>query len=361
MTQFSKKIMLTGGGSGGHIVPLLAVAEELKKDKNNQLLLITNYSAIWQERLKKSGLKTRYILAGKLRRHWTPRLLWEIVLFKIGFCQSLWQILNFWPDVIFSKGGFVSLPVVLVGWLLRRPIIIHESDIVIGLTNRLASHLARKICVGFPVENYRGLDKKKLVYTGIPIENYQLPARRIGGKIENSKSPQAILVVGGSQGSHAINKLIVEIREKLVKKYRLIHICGQGDYQWLSQWQQPQYILQPFVNNLPQKISVSNLIIGRASATVIAEVAAAGRPLILIPLPSAAADHQRANARFFAQRRAALVLEQEGLDSDKLLAAIEKILTDPRSQQVLGVNIHTFFQPDAAELIKNEIMDLLKH
>lgn len=349
-----RRILLVGGGSGGHIVPLLAVAKELKKNKNNQLLLLTDYLAVWQERLEKSGFNTKYIFAGKLRRHLTPRLLWEMVLFKIGLCQSLWHILRFRPDVIFSKGGFVSLPVILAGWLLRRPIIIHESDIIMGLTNRLASRLAQKICVGFPAENYHGLDPKKLVYTGIPIENFKSKSLNL-----NSKSPSAILVVGGSQGSHAINKLIAEMREGLVKKYRLVHICGRRDYQWLNQWHQPQYILKPFVDDLPLRIAASDLVISRASATVIAEVAAAGRPLILIPLPTAAADHQRANARFFAQRRAALVLEQEGSTSQKLLAEIEKLLADPRSQQVLGDNLYSFARPNAAELIKNEIMGLL--
>ena len=350
------KILLVGGGSGGHIVPLLAVAKALKKEEPAiKLQIITSKTEILKSKLKNSGWDIKYIAAGKLRRHFTFRLLWELILFFAGICQSFWYILSFWPDVVFCKGGFVSVPIAKVAFIFRRPIILHESDIKMGLANKICAILAKRVCVGFPVENYPKIKKSKLVYTGTPVQ--QSTINHQPSTISHQPSAiSTILVVGGSQGSHAINVLISQLREKITEKYRLIHICGLNDFSWLNRWSHPNYSLFSFTDDLLEKINQSDLIISRSSATVLAEIAASAKPAILIPLPTAAADHQTANARYFAQKEAAMVLAEKGLTDKKLLAEIEKIMSDKNRREKLAANILALAQPAAAELVAKIII-----
>lgn len=350
------KIIVTGGGSGGHVMPLEAVLEELKSEKTD-ILYIGSGLEMEKEMAERQKIPYKKIYTGKLRRYFSWQNLLDIVRIKIGFWQSLWIIISFKPDVIFAKGGFVTIPVVIAGWFLRIPIVTHESDAVMGLANRWEAKLARKICVGFPIENYPGLPLKKLIYTGNPVRKQfnNLTFKQFNNKL---KLP-TILIIGGSQGARFINNTIAAILSQLTERYHIIHISGKNDYEWLVKNNWSNYELYDFTDKVPELMQKADLIISRAGANTLAEVSALGKPVILIPIRESASDHQIANAKFFEKNNAAVVCSENQLSPESLLDIINTLLLDKKLVDILSNQILQMANPDSAKSVKDEILKII--
>lgn len=361
-------VLVTGGGTGGHITPLIAVVEELKKN-DCDILFVGSGNELEKKVAKKYNLKYKQIFSGKFRRYFSWENLIDPFKILIAIVQAKWLLLFNRPDVIFSKGGYVGFPVVLAGWILRIPIVIHESDVMMGLANRWSVKFAKKVCVGFPLENYKEIPLDKIVYTGNPIrKEFNLPIAYRQSHIVNNKNDKpyaishkpVILVTGGSQGSRFINQTIAAMLFDITRKYHIIHIAGKNDHEWLKKNSWPDYELYDFTDKMPEFIEKADLIISRSGANTSAEISALSKPSILIPLPSSANDHQIANAKVFEKNNAAVVLSEEGLTADSLKDIIDRLMEDKKMLREIGKNANNLSQPNSAQEIAKEILSFSK-
>ena len=356
------KVIITGGGTAGHVMPALAVAEVLKK-QNCEILYIGSKKGIEAKLVLKYNLPFKTIICGKLRRYWSLRNFIDPVKIILGIIQSLWYIARFQPKVVFSKGGYVGFPVVVASWILRKPIIIHESDLTLGLANRLSLPLAKRLAVSFPVENYPHLPAKKIIYTGNPLRKIFLP------NISESKiyfqlkeNLPVLLIMGGSQGAHRINQTIQSVLPELLSHVQIIHITGPYDFKCFKSIKEElpsllkvNYHVYDFLaDKIFSAMAVADLIINRAGANSLFETAFFGKPLILIPLPG----HQEKNAEFFAQHKAAYMIKNNELTPQILLKNINHLLENSKERKILSKNLSSFVIPEAAEIISQEIIKL---
>lgn len=350
------RIIVTGGGTGGHVKPLMAVVSELQKH-HCDILYIGSGVEIERVEAKKHQIKYRAIFTGKWRRYFSWQNYLDLVKVKFGFFQSIFIILSFKPDAVFAKGGYVSLPVNFAAWILGVPIVVHETDVILGLANRLVINKIKKLCVGFPVRYYENLPVNKIAYTGNPISKEYFV--NLKSQISNNKF-QTILITGGSQGSRFINQTIAAILGKLTEKYNIIHQCGKLDYEWLSKNSWKNYKLFDFTDKLVEYMKSADLVISRSGGAIM-EIAACQKPAIFIPLSSSASNHQEMNARVIEKANAAIVLREKGLTSESLLEIIDRILEDKKMQSDLGQKISQFSQPDAAKNISDIILKEVKN
>lgn len=367
------RILFTGGGTGGHIMPIIAIADKLKyllsaTGVAPNFLFICNQSS-FNAAIANFGIPVKIIRAYKLRRYWSIENITEILNLPIGIIQALWHVFWFMPDVVFAKGGYASLPVVFTAWLYRIPIIIHESDSVAGLANMIAGKLATKIAISFE-ETVGSFPSKKLLLTGNPVRAEILKGNRETALEEFglSKDLPTILIMGGSQGARRINDTVLQIAPKIIGKAQIIHICGVDNYegikQEISEWQAPymeNYHLYPFLfENLKDAYAASDLVVSRAGANNIAEIIALAKPAVLIPLSNSASDHQLKNAYYFANKDAATLLEESNLTPNMLYDAIFGILENKERQMRMIRASRFLATPDAAERIAAEIVNLAK-
>jgi len=359
MVKFSEKIkiVVTGGGTGGHVVPLMAVVDELKT-KGAEIIYIGSGNNIEKEAASKEEIQYRWVMSGKLRRYFSWQNFVDPFKIMIGFFQAFAILLFNRPQIVFAKGGYVTFPVALAAWVLRIPIITHESDVVMGLANRWEIKLAKKVCVGFPAENYKDVPLNKIIYTGNPV-NQKFNNLTIK-QISNGLKIPVIMVTGGSQGARFINQIIASISKYLTVKYHIIHVAGKNDYEWLRKNHWPNYELYSFTDKMPQLLKKADLVISRAGANTLAEISALGKPSILIPLPTSANNHQMVNAKVYEKSNAAVVVTEKGLTPDNLKSIIELLMKDDKMRHEIGENAKKLFQPDAAEGIANEIINLVK-
>ena len=370
----AKRILLTGGGTGGHFFPLVAVAQKLKKLKaeNIELFFVGSVSP-GMDVLEKEGIKINAVTAGKLRRSWHFGDIIDngIDFLKLifGFFQVFWRVWRIMPDVIFSKGGYGSFTIVVVGWIYHIPIIIHESDSVPGMTNRLLGKLAKNIALSF-ARSAEYFEKGKCALTGNPVREELLQGNAEEAKrfFQLQGGRPVLFIFGGSQGSQAINLLILKIFAKLIENFEIIHQCGDKNYEeiksvsdkLLSDNLRKYYHLYPFLRDeLKHAYAICDLIISRAGASNIFEIAAVGKASILIPFPDAASDHQNFNAFDYARSGATIVLTQENLTENMLLNKIEYLMVNNELRQKMGERAKDFAKPDAAEKIAVKILELI--
>jgi len=366
------RIALTGGGTGGHLFPILAVVQEIKRrvgDKGEiEFLFLGPEGELEKEVLEKELIPTRKIQGGKLRRYFSPLNFLDILKIPLGFLQSLWQLLIFMPDALFAKGGYASVPVVVAAWLYRIPVLIHESDVVPGLANQFAAKIAKRIAVSFPGSE-EFFPERKVFLSGNPIrEEMVLGSKEKGGKIFSLHSDKkTILVIGGSQGARAINQAIVVLLPKILKKWQVIHITGKKEYERVIQEVgrlgiksgHDDYRAYPFLlEDLPHAFAVADLIISRAGAITLTEIAANQKPAIIIPIEGSANKHQEQNAFVFSQAGAAIVLEQANLGENIFFEKIEQALEDKELRFELSERIKRFYNPEAARIIASELIKI---
>lgn len=359
------KIVFTAGGSGGHIFPILAIIREIKKNySENDLALyyIGPQDEYSSHLLLKEGVKVKKILSGKLRRYFSlmniPDLLIKV---PIGIIQSFFWLFFLAPDLVFSKAGYGSIPTAYSAKLLGIPIFLHESDAVPGLSSRIESKWAREIFVSFFNQNI--FPKNKIICVGNPIRKAIL-----GGSKEKAKEifklqgdKPLILILGGSQGCQIINELILEILPEFLQNFELIHQTGRKNFKKvkieteaiLHKKEQKYYHVFPFLNEsyLKEALTACDLIVSRAGAASIFEAAAAGKPMILVPLANSAQNHQLKNAYDFAKSGGGDVIEQKNLTPHFFLGKLKYLFSRQNILQNMAEKSRAFARPRAAEII----------
>ncbi|MDP2918185.1 MAG: undecaprenyldiphospho-muramoylpentapeptide beta-N-acetylglucosaminyltransferase [bacterium] len=363
------RILLTGGGTGGHVMPLLAIAESLRARSDKAVLLWLGQGNPEESSACENQIPFCKIACAKFRRYFSFWNFTDIFKMPIGIFQSFFLILGFRPDAVFSKGGYVSLPVILAAFILRKKIIVHESDVITGLSNRIVARFAKKVLLGFPtllVEN------GKYVFTGNPVrsEISRGDRKRAFQFFHLQKNKPVILAMGGSQGSRFINNLIVKALPKL-EEYQIIHLTGvsviarspslssksegrRGNLLSKEKYYHPYSYLD--VTKMALAYSVCDLVISRAGANSLAEIAVCNKSSILIPLPASASGHQMANAKVFEKTGASLILEQKDLDAEKFAQEVKKLLTDLGRLAKMASQAKSLAKLDAAEKIAGEIL-----
>ncbi|WP_346664163.1 undecaprenyldiphospho-muramoylpentapeptide beta-N-acetylglucosaminyltransferase [uncultured Merdimonas sp.] len=327
-----KRIILTGGGTAGHVTPNIALLPRLR-ELGYDIHYIGSYNGIEKELIEQFGIPYHGISSGKLRRYFSVQNFTDPfrVLKGLGEAKRLIKILK--PDVIFSKGGFVSVPVVMAGKRRHVPVIIHESDMTPGLANKLALPSATKVCCNFP-ETLSYLPEGKAVLTGSPIRQELLSGDKYKALefLHFTSDKPVILVIGGSLGSVAVNEAVRSVLPELLKSFQVVHLCGKGkidhSLDQLEGYAQYEYIKE----ELKDLFALTDLVISRAGANAICELLALHKPNLLIPLPaSQSRGDQILNARSFEKQGYSMVLEEESLTSEVLLAAIRKLYDNRES------------------------------
>ncbi len=368
------RIVLTGGGTGGHIFPILAVARELKKQlgekEDLELLFLGPEGKLEKRVMEKELIPIKNIISGKFRRYFSLQNFLDALKLPVGIVQSLWHLLVFMPDAVFAKGGYASVPVALAAWLYRIPIVIHESDAMPGMANQILSKIAKRVAVSFSgSENF--FSEKKVVLSGNPIRDEIAKGNREQAIRTFSLNPEkkTILVIGGSLGARTINTAILNILSQALKQWQIIHLTGEKEYASVVQEAarigvkagHDGYHPYPFLlEELPQAFSVADLVISRAGANVITEIAANAKSAILVPIEGSANKHQEQNAFALSQSGAAILLEQSNLGENILLEKIKQIIDDKELNYELTERIKKFYNPKAASVIAEEILKLAK-
>ena len=326
---FMKRIILTGGGTAGHVTPNIALIPRLQ-ELGYDIQYIGSYTGIEKELIEAFHIPYHGISSGKLRRYFSLQNFTDPfrVLKGLGEAKKLVRELK--PDVIFSKGGFVSVPVVLAGKRAKVPVIIHESDMTPGLANKLAIPSATKVCCNFP-ETLENLPKEKAILTGSPIRQELLSGNKIAAMemCGFSADKPVILVIGGSLGSVAVNTAVRAALPELLEDFQVVHLCGKGklDESLVNTkgYKQFEYVK----NELRDIFAMSTLVISRAGANAICELLALRKPNLLIPLSAnASRGDQILNARSFERQGFSTVLEEEDVTKESLLDSIHKLYQD---------------------------------
>ncbi|MCD8121670.1 MAG: undecaprenyldiphospho-muramoylpentapeptide beta-N-acetylglucosaminyltransferase [Clostridiales bacterium] len=326
-----KKIVLTGGGTAGHVTPNLALLPSLQ-ERGYEIHYIGSYSGIEKKLIEAVGIPYDGISSGKLRRYFDWKNFSDPFRVVKGYAEARSLLKKYHPDVVFSKGGFVAVPVVLAAKHFHIPTIIHESDMTPGLANKICIPSAAKVCCNFP-ETVPYLPEDKAVLTGSPIRRELLEGDRLTGLqfTHLSGAKPIILVIGGSLGAIHINTAIRNLLPRLLEQYQVIHICGKGhlDEDLIGR---PGYVQYEYVDApLRHLFAAANLIISRAGANSICEILALRKPNILIPLSAAASrGDQILNARSFEKQGFSTVLEEENMNDETLLEAIHSTLARRR-------------------------------
>ncbi len=383
------RIALTGGGTGGHIYPLIAVVEKLEHISIEQKFLMEiryfGPNDMFRSALEDAGVKISPVLAGKMRRYFSFLNLIDIPKICIGFIQALFKMYWFMPDVLFSKGGSGAFPVVLVARFYRIPVVIHDSDAQPGLNNLFSARFAKRIAVSFErALNY--FDTKKTACVGNPIRSSLLsdkPGQALAKeKLGFDSEKPLVLFWGGSQGAKRLNDLVITDLRNLVKETQILHQTGITNFsevQNLSKSAAPEifskesvpsdtitkekisYLPVPYLEPAELKLALSaaDLVVARAGSNIF-EIAAFSKPAILVPLSESANDHQRLNAYEFAKTGAAKVIEETNLLPGIFLSEIRDTLKNKELLGRMSLASGNFFKPQAAEVLAEEILKFAK-
>ncbi len=321
-----KRIILTGGGTAGHVTPNIALVPQLR-ELGFDIQYIGSYDGIEKKLIEEMDISYHGIASGKLRRYFDLKNFSDPFRVAKGFFQAKKLLKQLNPDVIFSKGGFVTVPVVQAAKTLHIPVIIHESDMTPGLANRLAIPAASKVCCNFP-ETISHLPEGKAVVTGCPIR----AELRSGNRLEALKfcgfpaDKPVLLIIGGSLGSVAVNTAIRNILPQLLKSFQIVHLCGKGNVEE-SLKDTAGYIQFEYIKNeLADLFALADIVVSRAGANAICELLELRKPALLIPLSAAASrGDQILNAKSFKKQGFSDVLEEEQITSDLLLKKINEL------------------------------------
>lgn len=322
----NKRIVLTGGGSAGHVTPNIALIPALRK-AGYEIFYIGSYEGIEKRLIEDYNIPYFGIATGKLRRYFDPKNFTDPFRVMKGFSESVALLKRINPDIIFSKGGFVSVPVVRAASILRIPYIVHESDITPGLANKLSMNGAKKICCNFP-ETMRHLPADKAILTGTPIREELVNGSRQEGKriCGFTDDKPVLMVIGGSLGAQSVNETIRFALPRLLPNFNVVHICGKEKMDNLK-LSVPGYKQFEYVKNeLKDLFAMADIVVSRAGANSICELLALKKPNILIPLSAKSSrGDQMLNARSFEQQGFSLVIDNDELDEDILVETIEDL------------------------------------
>jgi UDP-N-acetylglucosamine--N-acetylmuramyl-(pentapeptide) pyrophosphoryl-undecaprenol N-acetylglucosamine transferase len=367
-----KKIVLTGGGTGGHIFPLATVVEYIKdnyQDEEIEFRYLGPKGSLEKEVMTNLGIQQRGVLSGKLRRYFSFAYIIDLIKMPLGFMQSLFYLLTYMPDAVFAKGGYASVPVVLAAWLYRIPIIIHESDAKPGMANEFLGNLATRVAISFERAKIHFPVSKTFV-SGNPVSERVLngspeEAMKILG-IKKVVKP-VVFILGGSQGAELINRRILQTLKPLVKNYQIIHQTGAKNYKAVVQEAERQgfkighsdYYPVAFVGDeINHFYALADVVISRAGATTIAEISANEKLSILVPITKSANNHQRMNAFEIARIGGAIVLEENNFKESMILLRLKQLAYDEEVRAKIQAGVGKFHNPQATQIIAEELLRL---
>lgn len=369
------KILLTGGGTGGHFYPIIAVAQHLQDVAHAQKITDlelyymsdTPYNA---KLLEENNLIFIKNTAGKRRRYFS--LLNYLDIFKIiwGSLQATWKLFTVYPDVVFGKGGYASFPTLFAARILRIPVIIHESDTVPGRVNKWAGKFAKRIATGFP-ETAEHFPTEKTAYVGNLVRKELTEPRTEGARehFQLTENIPVIFAIGGSQGSEVINDNLMDALPQLVEDYYVIHQTGEKNTAAVAEMSRftlsdsphkDRYHMFPYLDTKSMQYiaGLASIVISRAGASTTGEIAAWGTPSILIPITDTNGDHQRQNAFSYARLGACSVIEEKNLTRNIIVSEVRRILNDRTLHTSMSEAAKKFYKPDAAEKIASEIIEI---
>ncbi|MHB0978012.1 MAG: UDP-N-acetylglucosamine--N-acetylmuramyl-(pentapeptide) pyrophosphoryl-undecaprenol N-acetylglucosamine transferase [Minisyncoccota bacterium] len=371
------RILFTGGGSGGHFYPIIAVAESLRdivKEKHllEPELFYLSTNPYNPGLLFENGITFKKISAGKLRRYFSVLNFLDLFKTLWGVLLSLWEVYKLYPDVIFGKGGYVSFPVLFAARILRVPVIIHESDSIPGRVNLWAGKFAQKIALSWPdaAKFFGDKNQDKIALTGNPVrKDIETPITEGSREfLHIEKDIPVVLVLGGSLGSEIINDILIEGLPALVEKYAIIHQTGKknieentktGDAVLFGSEHKDRYKPFDYLNALAMRMSagVASVVVSRAGSTIF-EIAAWGVPSIIVPIGEQVSHDQKSNAFAYARTGACEVIEEDNLTAHVLSAEIDRLMTNQTERQKMIAATRAFYKPNASHEIAEEILKI---
>lgn len=367
-----KKIIIAGGGTGGHIYPAIAIANALKqKSPNIKIIFVGTDRGLEKELVPRAGYELKKIRVKGFQRHFSLDTLLSLKEMFLGTIDSFKIVRDEEPDLVIGTGGYVAGPVVLIASLLKIPTIIHEQNVKPGITNRILSKFVDKIAISYSASK-KYFPKDKIVVTGNPVRK----------EISNSNKQEAlkkfnfvsdipvVFSFGGSQGARKLNCAICDIIEKIKdnKKFQLIHVTGKKNYSDFQKQMINRGIaldslghikIRPYIYEMQDAYAAADLVISRSGAITISEITVCGKPSILIPLPTAAGNHQEYNARLLEKEGAAKILPDDRLTGKILMQCIESIIYDKKCLTKMAKASKKLSKPYALDKIIDEVINLV--
>lgn len=363
------KILLVGGGTGGPVIPLIAVQQKIKKEnKDAKFLFVGTRSGPEQQMLAQYNIPFKSIAAGKLRRYFSLLNIFAPFFVLLGLFQSFKILKKFNPDLVFAAGGYVAVPVVFAAWVLRKKIVIHQQDYIPSLTNKILSPFADKITVSFEhsVKDFlsgSGIfgyskNEQRVLWTGNPFreeltkamtETEKKAARKEFGLTEEMP---VLLIFGGATGAASLNQIVSEALPELVKVVQVLHGTGKGKN---VDFKHPNYHSFELISNMHAAYALSDIVIARAGMSTITELSALKKAAIIVPMPD---SHQTENAGILLVTQSALVVPQATLNGERLLMIVRKLIYDWEYQKTIKENIHRLMPHNATEKISKIIQEL---
>ena len=364
------RIIIAGGGTGGHLFPAIAIAQEfMAKDPENKVIFVSTGNPFELSVLDKAGFILEKITAEGIKGRGLLRQLRSMWKIPMGIVESIRIIKNFKPDLVMGVGSYAAGPVGIGAWFMRKKLILHEQNILPGITNRILSRFADRIYVSFK-NTKANFNPEKVLYTGNPLRKEFMQKAKENKDNNTATSTKdytfTVLILGGSQGAHSINEAVIKALEHVKEKHNFyfIHQTGKQDEAAVKKAYKDQGIscmVKSFFDDMPKQYQRANLIICRAGATTVAELAAVGKGVIFIPFPFAADNHQVLNARTFTETGAAEMILQKDLTGSILAQRIEYYASNKKALEVMAARAKSLGKPDAAKVIVEDCYKLIRN
>jgi len=368
-----KKIILAGGGTGGHIYPAIAIAQAINRTYPEfDILFIGTVRGLEKDLVKKAGFSLKTIRVKGFRRKLSLDTFMSIKELVHGATDSINLLKKEKPDIVIGTGGYVAGPVLFFASVMGIPTAIHEQNVTPGVTNKILSRFVDMVFVSFP-DSIKYFPKEKTFLVGNPVRNEISKGNRMSALRKLGLSPDipVVLCFGGSQGALRINNAICYIIEAIKGKesFQLIHVTGKNHYERVKKFLENKgidtdrlghIIVRPYIHEMQDAYAAADLVISRAGALSISELSVCGKPAILIPLATAANHHQDYNARFMERNGAAIVIEEDKLSGESLLRTIESLISDKHRLYEMSTASKKLAIENAAEKILVEVMKLVK-
>ena len=368
------KILFTGGGTAGHVFPIVAIIREIRKSypySGFDFFYLGPRDKFSKEIFKKENVEVKTVLTGKLRRYFSFKNIIDFFKLPFGLIQAFYYLFIISPDVIFSKGGYGSMPAVIAAWILRVPIFLHESDVVPGLANKIASKFALEVFISFPINKTEYFPVKKILSVGSPVRKEILAGSK--KEAENlfnlTKEKPVLLILGGSQGAQRINDNLLAILPEILRDFEIILQTGKANLEQIkkesdiviTQDHKRYYHPIGFLDEqeLASAYAAADLIISRAGGGTIFEIAAVGKPSILVPLPESAQNHQVKNAYAFSENGSCMVIEETNFRPHFILERIKYLFSQPQVLSEMRKRAKEFSRPGASRIIAEYLVTYL--
>lgn len=359
------RLLVAGGGTGGHLFPGIAIADEVMRRGDGQVMFVGGSRGIETRAVPAAGYALETLAVSGLKRVGLGATVRGLIRVPLALLRSLAILRRFKPDVVVGVGGYASGPMVLAAALAGYPTAIQEQNSVPGFTNRVLGKVVRVVFIAF-TDAARFFPAKKIVPVGNPVRQKIVAALEGVGKSEAKADKLRILVVGGSQGARAVSELVVAAAPLLAEAgvdYSLVHQTGSADLERMAEQYRKlgldsRVTTQAFIDDMAAAYGAADLVIARAGALTLAELAIAGRPAILVPLPTAADDHQSKNAACFAGSGAAVVLDQRKASAGELASIVRDLAGDTVRRKAMSAAMRTLARPRAAQDIVARLVQL---